>query len=118
MTPNWSEDFELESRRHEAGTDAEQAEYDDAQALADDLADKGRAVLVGGNEHECEHPGAALSDDTELPATWHCPDCGINFVEPDTGKWVVTTIQIEATQDDDSSMCKESDEGDGDADEG
>ena len=61
MTPNWSEDFELESRRHEAGTDAEQAEYDDAQALADDLAD---------------------------------------------------------TQDDDSSMCKESDEGDGDADEG
>ena len=64
MTPNWSEDFELESRRHEAGTDAEQAEYDDAQALADDLADKGRAVLVGGNEvlvggneHECEHPG-------------------------------------------------------------
>jgi hypothetical protein len=63
------------------------------RSLLDDLADKGRAVLVGGNEvlvggneHECEHPGAALSDDTELPATWHCPDCGINFVEPDTGK--------------------------------
>ena len=35
MTPNWPEDFELEDRRHKAGTDTEQAEHDDAQALAD-----------------------------------------------------------------------------------
>jgi hypothetical protein len=34
MTQNWSEDFELEARRHEAGTDAEQRDYELAQQRA------------------------------------------------------------------------------------
>lgn len=29
---------------------------------------------------ECSHLNAVLSDDNE-PATWHCPDCGNNFIE-------------------------------------
>jgi hypothetical protein len=36
------------------------------------------------DEEECEHPNAVLSDDTEDPETWYCPDCGETFIhDPD-----------------------------------
>lgn len=31
-------------------------------------------------DEECEHGNAVLSDDNE-PATYHCPDCGENFIK-------------------------------------
>jgi len=34
------------------------------------------------DEEECEHPNAVLSD-SNPPATWHCPDCGENFIMED-----------------------------------
>lgn len=36
--------------------------------------------IIGDEEEECEHPNAVLSDDEE-PATYHCPDCGEDFID-------------------------------------
>jgi len=36
-------------------------------------------------EPECEHPNATLTDGDE-PATYHCPDCGEDFIGEDTSE--------------------------------
>ena len=46
-----------------------------------------RGYALGKQDHElhmqqlreCHHSNAVLSDDNE-PATYHCPDCGENFI--------------------------------------
>lgn len=45
----------------------------------------------------CQHNNAVLSDDNE-PATYHCPDCGDNFIgeSNDSTKTVLTFAEAEA----------------------
>ena len=42
---------------------------------------------------ECKHPSAVLSDENE-PATYHCPDCGENFVDPTDDLWQAAITRI------------------------
>jgi hypothetical protein len=53
--------------------------YDACQTCCEDpdIAIDGEHGLE--EEEECEHPNAVESD-PEPPATWHCPDCGENFI--------------------------------------